>query len=61
MRGEPDVPLLSILAAHDRIAPAATAPPGRSAALATGHVGMVVGSARTELHALLKGFLTACR
>jgi polyhydroxyalkanoate synthase len=61
MRGEPDVPLLSILAAHDRIAPAATAPPGRSAALATGHVGMVVGSAKTELHALLKGFLTACR
>ena len=60
-RGEPDAPLLNILAAHDRIAPAATAPPGPSAAIATGHVGMVVGSARSELHARLKDFLAPCR
>ena len=61
VRSELDAPLLNILAAHDRIAPAATAPPGPSAAIATGHVGMVVGSARSELHARLKDFLTPCR
>ena len=55
-------PLLNLLAAEDRIAPAATAPSGRSISLAAGHVGMVVGSARARLHEELACFLDpACR
>jgi len=54
-------PLLNILAAHDRISPRQAAPHGDSALVAAGHVGMVVGSARSELHALLARFLTPCR
>ncbi len=58
----PEVPVLHILAAHDRIAPAATAPAGESVAIPSGHVGMIVGSARTRLHEALKAFLDpACR
>ena len=55
------VPLLNLLAAHDRIAPAATAPAGESVAISSGHVGMVVGSACGELHTRLEAFLTPCR
>ncbi len=58
---EPDTPMLHILALHDRIAPAATAPPGPSVEIPAGHVGMVVGSAHAELHQRLKVFLTPCR
>lgn len=58
---DPGVPAFHLLAARDRIAPAATAPPGPSAEIAAGHVGMVVGSARTRLHDLLKDFLAPCR
>ena len=58
---EPGTPMLHILALHDRIAPAATAPPGPSVGIAAGHVGMVVGSAHAELHQRLKVFLTPCR
>jgi polyhydroxyalkanoate synthase len=56
------VPSLHILAGHDRIAPAATAPAGDRLTIATGHVGMIVGSARTQLHQALGEFLDpACR
>ena len=53
----PGVPTLHILAANDRIAPAATAPAGESVAIPTGHVGMIVGSARARLHNALNTFL----
>ena len=39
-------PLLNLTAEHDRIAPAATAPDGKTIAIPAGHVGMIVGSAR---------------
>jgi polyhydroxyalkanoate synthase len=51
-----DCPLLSITASNDRITPAATAPAGDSVQVDAGHVGMVVGSARTKLHEALAGF-----
>jgi len=51
------VPQLNVLAADDRIAPAATAPAGASVAIASGHVGMIVGSARAKLHQTLRPFL----
>jgi len=55
-------PLLNVLAADDRIAPAATAPAGASVAIPSGHVGMIVGSARAKLHETLRRFLDpACR
>ena len=41
-------------AAHDRITPAATAPAGDTVEIASGHVGMIVGTSRTKLHAALK-------
>ena len=51
-----------VLAANDRIAPAATAPAGETVAIASGHVGIIVGSARTRLHAELARILDpACR
>ena len=52
------VPLLNLLAANDRIAPAATAPAGEAVAIPSGHVGMIVGSARAMLHEELRGFLS---
>jgi polyhydroxyalkanoate synthase subunit PhaC len=55
------VPVLHLTAAHDRIAPAATAPRGDVVAIASGHVGMIVGSARHRLHEQLEAFLTPCR
>ena len=56
------VPALHFTAAHDRIAPAATAPIGDTVEIASGHVGMIVGSARQTLRAALRGFLDpACR
>jgi poly[(R)-3-hydroxyalkanoate] polymerase subunit PhaC len=53
------VPALHILAGNDRIAPPATAPAGPSVSLPSGHVGMIVGSARARLHETLAGFLQA--
>ena len=50
-------PLLHVLAADDRIAPAATAPAGDAVAIPSGHVGMIVGSARPQLHDALRSFL----
>jgi len=56
------VPLLSCTAARDRIAPAESGPHGIVREIPSGHVGMVVGSARGQLHKALAGFLDpACR
>jgi polyhydroxyalkanoate synthase len=54
-------PALHLTADHDRIAPAATAPAGERIAIPSGHVGMIVGSARARLHRALDQFLTPCR
>ena len=55
-------PALHILAGTDRIAPPKTAPAGNSITIDSGHVGMIVGSARAELHAALRKALDpACR
>jgi polyhydroxyalkanoate synthase len=51
------IPSLHLTAERDRIAPAATAPAGDRVAIASGHVGMIVGSAREQLHAALAAFL----
>ena len=51
------VPLLNILAAHDRISPRQAAPDGDNALVEAGHVGMIVGSARAQLHQQLRQFL----
>ena len=53
-----DCPLLNITAADDRITPAATAPAGDATQIKAGHVGMVVGSARTRLQERLARFLS---
>jgi polyhydroxyalkanoate synthase len=53
------VPALHLTADHDRIAPAATAPAGERIGIASGHVGMIVGSARERLHNALAAFLGA--
>jgi polyhydroxyalkanoate synthase subunit PhaC len=54
-------PALHFTAASDRITPAETAPSGARFEIASGHVGMVVGRARTTLHRELESFLSACR
>lgn len=51
------VPALHLTAARDRISPAVTAPDGDTCELPAGHVGMVVGRARTQLHAEIERFL----
>jgi polyhydroxyalkanoate synthase len=56
-----DVPALNLTATRDRIAPAATAPSGNVEGIPSGHVGMIVGSARGQLHARLESFLAPCR
>jgi poly(3-hydroxyalkanoate) synthetase len=53
------VPSLHLTADHDRIAPASTAPAGQAIGIASGHVGMIVGSARARLHEELGRFLGA--
>ena len=50
-------PLLSITAANDRITPAATSATGETSQIESGHVGMIVGSARFHLHEALAKFL----
>jgi polyhydroxyalkanoate synthase len=52
-----EAPLLNILAAHDRISPRQAAPDGDNALVGAGHVGMIVGSARTQLYQQLRQFL----
>ena len=49
-----EVSLLNLTAAHDRIAPAVTAAHGQVIAIQAGHVGMIVGSARSWLHDALR-------
>ncbi len=57
-----EVPLLNLTAGSDRIAPAATAPKGPTESIASGHVGMLVGSKRLQLHRALASFLDpSCR
>ena len=56
-----DIPALHITAERDLIAPAATAPSGPSLGIESGHVGMIVGSARERLHQSLEDFLAPCR
>jgi polyhydroxyalkanoate synthase len=55
------VPALHFTAERDLIAPPQTAPAGEVVAIPSGHVGMIVGSARARLHDRLKAFLTPCR
>jgi polyhydroxyalkanoate synthase len=54
-------PSLHLTAERDLIAPAQTAASGEVLAIPSGHVGMIVGSARHRLHEALKAFLTPCR
>lgn len=51
------IPLLNCTAARDRITPAAAAPKGETVEIGAGHVGMIVGSARSELHRAIAEFL----
>jgi len=53
------VPALHLTAEHDRIAPAATAPAGEKVVIPSGHVGMIVGSARERLHEALAAFVSS--
>ncbi len=52
-----DIPRLHLTAERDRIAPASTAPEGKIIGFDSGHVGMIVGSARNRLHDVLRDFL----
>jgi polyhydroxyalkanoate synthase len=52
-----DCPALHITAASDRITPAAAAPHGDCIQIPSGHVGMIVGSARAKLHEEMARFL----
>jgi polyhydroxyalkanoate synthase len=51
------VPALHLTAERDFIAPPQTAPAGEVVAIPSGHVGMIVGSARIRLHEALRAFL----
>jgi polyhydroxyalkanoate synthase len=55
------VPTLHLTAERDLIAPPQTAAAGNVIAIPSGHVGMIVGSARDRLHRELKTFLAPCR
>ena len=55
----PPMPSLHLTAERDLIVPAATAPAGRVVGIASGHVGMIVGSARAQLHEALRHFLVS--
>ena len=56
------VPILHFTSSQDRITPDTSAAHGARKEIAAGHVGMVVGSARTQLHEALAAFLDpACR
>ena len=59
---ELSVPTLHLTAERDLIAPPQTAASGEVLAIQSGHVGMIVGSARKRLHEELAAFLDApCR
>jgi polyhydroxyalkanoate synthase len=53
----PSVPSLHLVAGEDRIVPAASAPDGEQRLIPSGHVGMIVGRAREQLHCALAAFL----
>jgi polyhydroxyalkanoate synthase len=55
------IPLLHFTSENDRIAPPATVAAGKAIAISSGHVGMIVGSARERLHGVLLAFLGAKR
>lgn len=55
------VPTLHLTAERDLIAPPQTVAAGDVVAIPSGHVGMIVGSARHRLHDELRTFLTPCR
>jgi polyhydroxyalkanoate synthase subunit PhaC len=55
------VPSLHLTAERDLIAPPQTAASGEVVAIPSGHVGMIVGSARNMLHDALARFLAPCR
>jgi polyhydroxyalkanoate synthase len=55
----PPVPALHLVAGEDRIVPPQSAPDGDQYRIASGHVGMVVGRARVQLHKLLSDFLAS--
>jgi polyhydroxyalkanoate synthase len=52
-------PSLHLTAVRDLIAPPETAARGEVVAIPTGHVGMIVGSARTRLHEALHAFFAS--
>lgn len=54
-------PALHLTAERDLIAPPTTAASGEVVAIRSGHVGMIVGSARKSLHEALARVLTPCR
>ena len=57
-----NVPSFHLIAERDLIAPPQTAAFGKKFAINSGHVGMIVGSARSQLHQALANFLDpACR
>jgi polyhydroxyalkanoate synthase len=51
------VPALHLTAERDLIAPPQTVPVGEVVAIPSGHVGMIVGSARIRLQQVLRAFL----
>ena len=55
----PPVPTLHLVAGEDRIVPPDSAPDGEQIHIASGHVGMVVGRARAQLHEALRHFLAS--
>ena len=55
----PPVPTLHLVAGEDRIVPPASAPEGEQVVIPSGHVGMIVGRARAELHRTLAEFLAS--
>lgn len=54
---EVSIPSLHLTAKRDLIAPPQTAAAGEAVAIDSGHVGMIVGSARRKLHHELEAFL----
>jgi polyhydroxyalkanoate synthase len=56
-----NVPALHLTAERDLIAPPQTVASGEVVAIPSGHVGMIVGSARGQLHHALRAFLAPCR
>lgn len=50
------VPLLNLTAERDLIAPPQTVAAGHALGISSGHVGMIVGSARAHLHEALRNF-----